>query len=97
MYNGDGCTLHEFNNKSYKDKLEYLHWQASKYCKLRCEEEKISRCADIYDLFMSKGFIDHFIADCEVMQNLCSARKLKSILDEDCTIVFENGQGLKLD
>jgi len=100
MYNGDSCTLDDFCNMSYDLQFQHIKSQAMKYRDMRCEQEGFSKYADIYDLFLSKGFIDHFIADCKRMRDLCeSIENVNKIMiyPETATYIFENGQGLKLD
>ena len=99
MYNGDSCTLDAFCEMAYDGKVNYIKSQARKYRDLRCAEEGFDNHADIYDLFMSSGFIDHFIADCMTMRQLCKGILIDEMHKsfDDVTLVFENGQGLKLD
>lgn len=98
MYNNSYITLDTFCDLSYDKQIDYIKTIAKKYRDIRCAEEKITNKAEIFDLFMSNGFIDHFISDCMRMKELCQACPIEKIKNIDaCTVVFECGQGLKLD
>lgn len=103
MYHGDRITLDEFCNMSYCEKNKYINDQAVKYRDIRCKEENVNCNIELFDLFMNKGFIDHFIADCEEMRKLCICYDAVTNISEKIqpsepfTYIFENGQGLKLD
>lgn len=99
IMNNKACTLEWFCSRPYADKVEYIKqiadWQRSR----RCNEENVNKYIDLYDLFLSDGFIDHFIADCDFMYKCCLKSFLNPLIKNFniSTVVFENGQGLKLD
>ena len=99
MYNNSSITLDEFCEMDYKKQIQYIKNEAYRYRIVRCREERLNDKADIYDLFMSDGFLDHFISDCLFMKNVCRRATLEDVVECDDieTLVFENGQGLKLD
>lgn len=90
----NAVTFGEFCRMNYLDKRKYINEVAD----LQRKEIRSETHADIelYDLFMNNGFIDHFIADCMVMSELCPAADIGSLKTYD-TVVIENGQGLLLD
>lgn len=101
MYHNDAWTLKKFVMSDYATQVYYIKDQAKRYRDKRCGEECLTNHTDIYDLFMSKGLIDHFISDCFFMFEKCIETDIKHLIEFECrdtrTLIFENGQGLKLD
>lgn len=86
----------DFVDMAYADKLMFIKGLCMQYVKGRCEELGITAKADLLDIFMAKGFLDHFIADTMQMAKVCKVLPF-SKLSQYGTLIFENGQGLLLD
>ena len=99
IMNNKACTLEWFCAQSYDDKVQYIKDIADWQRLHRCDKENVNKYVDLYDLFLSDGFINHFIADCEFMYKCCLKTSLNELIKNFniSTVVFENGQGLKLD
>lgn len=97
-YHNDFLKLHLFDLVSmpYKDQITTLKNLSYDYARRRCIEEGISDKIDLLDIFLSDGFIDHYIADAKRLYNECDIMSFNELKRFD-HVIFENGQGLMLD
>lgn len=87
-------TLDEFCKLSYNQQVDYIRNCAKETAEFRLAEEGITSPPRLFDLFLSDGFIDHFIADAIFMKEHC---KSTPWIPNCETVIFECGQGLCLD
>lgn len=90
-------TFKEFVALSYESKVKHIKDSAWTYAKWRLGEEHITANKDLYDLFLSDGFVKHFIQDAMFMSEACEELDFNCLGGKYETLIFENGQGLKLD
>lgn len=98
-YSGDSfikLRLGDIVNLSYKDQIRILKDHSYQYAIDRCKQESVSTKIDLLDIFLSDGFIDHYIADAKRMYNECKEMPFDKLKNFD-HLIFENGQGLMLD
>lgn len=88
--------LSDIVNAPYEDQIRILKDHSYRYAIERCKEEGVSTKIDLLDIFLSNGFIDHYIADAKRMWNECNELSMHDLSRFD-HVIFENGQGLMLD
>ena len=93
----NSLTFRKFCEMNYIEKLKIIRDQSLSYAKIRCAEVGVTSNIDLLDIFLSQGFAEHFIADTLRMQQLCQEQCANDLEDKYDHLVFENGQGLKLD
>ena len=93
----NGLTFRKFCEMNYIEKLNIIRDKSLSYAKIRCAEVGVTSNIDLLDIFLSQGFAEHFIADTLRMQQLCQEQCANDLEDKYDHLVFENGQGLKLD
>ena len=93
----NSLTFRKFCEMNYIEKLNIIRDKSLSYAKIRCAEVGVTSNIDLLDIFLSQGFAEHFIADTLRMQQLCQEQCANDLEDKYDHLVFENGQGLKLD
>lgn len=88
--------LSDIVNWSYNDQIRMLKDYSYSYAIQRCKDEGVSTKIDLLDIFLSDGFIEHYIADANRMYNECKEMSFDCLNTFD-NVIFENGQGLMLD
>lgn len=96
QHDNHAMKFNDFVNLPYEDKLTCIKSLCLAYVNSRCDELGITKKVDLLDIFMAKGFLEHFIADTILMAKVCPVLPSKQ-LDQYDTLIFENGQGLMLD
>jgi len=90
-------TFEEFAAMPYVRKVKFIKDNAKAFMAHRLAEEGVKPDFSLLDIFISDGFINHFIQDTMFMEKHCTKMDVDQLGKLFQTLICENGQGLMLD
>lgn len=89
-------TFNKFLKLPYKQKVDFLKNVSYRYVKTQITNSATAEL-ELLDMFMSDGFVNHFISDMLSMEKLCKQMDETELNQSFDTAIIEQGQGLGLD